>query len=191
MDVRTSRADVPQHAEVFPPPRRARGPSRWVGAGPPGTARSWSGSGRSIQNMVVQELRVRYQRSFLGFLWTLLNPILMMTMLALVFSQLFKMKAGNYAVYLFAGMVPWNFLSAAMNDFAFCIILNEGLIRKIYLPKLVFPLAKLLVNLTTFLLSLVALVHPAEADRGAVLACRCCSCRWRSRCSRCSRWGSA
>ena len=107
--------------------------------------------------MVVQELRVRYQRSVLGFLWTMLHPILMMTIMTMVFSQLFHIKQENYAIYLFAGMVPWNFLAAAMNDFAFCIIQNEGLIRKIYLPKLVFPLAKLLVNLTTFLLSLVAL----------------------------------
>ena len=110
-----------------------------------------------VQNMVVQELRVRYQRSWLGFLWTMLHPILMMTTLTLVFSQLFRIKAENYAVYLFAGMVPWNFLAAALNECAFCIIQNEGLIRKIYIPKLVFPLAKMLVNLTTFMLSLVAL----------------------------------
>ena len=54
-------------------------------------------------------------------------------------------------------MVPWSFLSGGLNDCAFCIIANEGLIRKIYLPKLVFPLARVLINLTTFVLSLVAL----------------------------------
>ncbi len=112
-----------------------------------------------VHNMVVQELRVRYQRSWLGFLWTLLHPILMMTTLTLVFSQLFGKRQGasDYAVYLFAGMVPWTFLAALLNDCAFCIISNEGLIRKIYIPKLVFPMAKLMVNLTTFLLSLAAL----------------------------------
>jgi ABC-2 type transport system permease protein/lipopolysaccharide transport system permease protein len=110
-----------------------------------------------VQNMVIQELRVRYHRSLLGFLWTLLNPILMMTILALVFSQLFAASVQDYAIYLFAGMVPWGFLAAALNDCAFCIIQNEGLIRKIYLPKLVFPIAKVLTALTTFLLSLGAL----------------------------------
>src|SRR5262249_47404834 len=110
-----------------------------------------------VQNMVIQELRVRYQRSALGFLWTLLNPILMMTTLTLVFSQLFKTNAREYAIYLFAGMVPWGFLAASLNDCAFCIIQNEGLIRKFSLPKLVFPLAKVLVSLSTFLLSLGAL----------------------------------
>jgi ABC-2 type transport system permease protein/lipopolysaccharide transport system permease protein len=154
MDVSTT-APVPA-TDYFPTPTRTSGPGRWLGlVRDEGRelVRFWP----VVQNMVVQELRVRYQRSFLGFLWTMLNPILMLTVMALVFSQLFRIKEQNFAVYLFAGMVPWNFLSAAMNDSAFCIIQNEGLIRKIYLPKLVFPLAKLLVNVTTFLLSLVAL----------------------------------
>ena len=64
-----------------------------------------------VQNMVVQDLRVRYQRSVLGFFWTLLNPILMMTTMTLVFSQVFDFAKDNYIVYLFAGMVPWNFLN--------------------------------------------------------------------------------
>ena len=154
MDVRTGTA-VP-HTEFFPPPRPRRGPSRWLAALRQERAelfRFWP----VIQNMVIQELRVRYHRSFLGFLWTLLNPILMMTILAMVFSQLFRSAIQDYAIYLFAGMVPWTFLASSLNDFAFCIISNEGLIRKIYLPKTVFPIAKVLTNLTTFILSLGAL----------------------------------
>lgn len=154
MDVRTT-GSVP-HTEFFPPPRPTRGLSRWVDslrAERAELVRFWP----VIQNMVIQELRVRYHRSVLGFLWTLIHPILMMTILALVFSQLFKTAVQDYAIYLFAGMVPWNFLAASLNDCAFCIIQNEGLIRKIYLPKTVFPIAKVLTNLITFLLSLGAL----------------------------------
>lgn len=110
-----------------------------------------------IQNMVAQELRVRYQRSMLGFFWTLVHPILMMTTLTIVFSQLFGQKVESYAVFLFSGMVPWNFLSGSVNDCAFSIISNEALIRKIFLPKLIFPLTRVLINLTTFILSMVAL----------------------------------
>ena len=78
--------------------------------------------------------------------------------LALVFSQLFhQQNASEYAVYLFAGLVPWGFLNGSLNECAFCIIQNENLIKKIYLPKLVFPLSKVLINLTTCLLSMVAL----------------------------------
>jgi ABC-2 type transport system permease protein/lipopolysaccharide transport system permease protein len=63
----------------------------------------------------------------------------------------------NYALFLFAGMVPWSFLSISLNDCAFAIINNEGLIRKIYLPKLIFPLVRVLIALVTFVLSLGAL----------------------------------
>jgi ABC-2 type transport system permease protein/lipopolysaccharide transport system permease protein len=154
MDVQTT-PTVP-HAEFFPPPPAPAGPSRWLA-----TVRN---EGRElvrfwpvIQNMVVQDLRVRYQRSMLGFLWSLLNPILMMATLTLVFAQVFHVQREHFALYLFAGMVPWGFLNTCLGDCAFCIIQNEGLIRKIYLPKLVFPLARCLINLTTFVLSMAAL----------------------------------
>jgi len=106
--------------------------------------------------MVVQELRVRYQRSILGFFWTLLNPLLMLVILSWVFSHLIK-TTDNYPLFLFAGMVPWSFLSVSLNECAVCIIQNEGLIRKIYLPKLIFPLTRVLIGLVTFVLSLGAL----------------------------------
>ncbi len=109
-----------------------------------------------IQNMVTQELRVRYQRSVMGFLWTLLNPLLMMGILSWVFSHL-RPEMEHYSLFLFSGMVPWSFLSTSLNECAYCIINNEGLIRKIYLPKLIFPLAKVLVSLVTFMLSFGAL----------------------------------
>jgi ABC-2 type transport system permease protein/lipopolysaccharide transport system permease protein len=154
MDVRTTAA-VP-HTEYFPPPRPARGPFfHWeaiLRRDRDELVRFWP----VIQNMVVQDLRVRYQRSMLGFVWTLLHPILMMTTLTIVFSQLFK-TVDNFAVYLFAGMVPWGFLNGSLNDCAICIIINEALIRKIYLPKLVFPIAKVLINLAMFVLSMSAL----------------------------------
>jgi ABC-type polysaccharide/polyol phosphate export permease len=154
MDVQTT-PTVP-HAEYFPTPAPPRGPSRWLAAIAEERrqlVRFWP----VVQNMVVQELRVRYQRSMLGFVWTLLNPILMLATLTLVFSHVIGMKQKDYALYLFAGMVPWNFLNSSLNECAFCIIANEGLIRKIYIPKLVFPLVKVLINLTTFILSMGAL----------------------------------
>ncbi|MDG3002801.1 ABC transporter permease [Paludisphaera mucosa] len=112
-----------------------------------------------VQNMVVQELRVRYQRSFMGFLWTLINPLLMMLVLSVVFSQLMRIPTenGSYTLFLLAGMVPWTFMAGAITESAVCIIQNEPLIRKIYVPKLVFPLVRVLINLVTGVLSLAAL----------------------------------
>lgn len=114
-----------------------------------------------ITNLVAQELQVRYQRSMLGFLWTLVNPALMMGTQALVFSRLFRGMGGmgpwEYAVFLFAGAMPWTFLSTSITESTTSLIHNEGLIRKIYVPKWIFPLARVLIQGITFVLSLVAL----------------------------------
>ncbi|ADV61641.1 ABC-2 type transporter [Isosphaera pallida ATCC 43644] len=109
-----------------------------------------------VSNLVRQELRVRYQRSSLGFLWSLLNPLMLMSMMSLVFSQVFQLRVTDYALYLFAGMLPWTFFSLSINESSTSLIANECLIRKVPLPKAVFPLARVLINLTTLLLSLTA-----------------------------------
>jgi ABC-type polysaccharide/polyol phosphate export permease len=153
MEVSTS-THVPR-AEFFPHPPSPRGPSLWLARLDEDRrqlVRFWP----VIQNMVVGELRVRYQRSVLGFVWSLLNPLLMMVILSLVFAGL-NPDIKNYSLFLFAGMVPWSFFSLCLNDCAVCIIQNEGLIRKIYLPKLVFPIARVLIGLVTFVLSLASL----------------------------------
>lgn len=154
MNTRTT--PTPPHVEFFPAPK-----------GPPAAARLFAividdfAQLRKfwpvVQNMVSQELRVRYQRSMLGFFWTLLNPILMMLTLTVVFSKLMGQAPLVYARFLFSGMVPWTLLATGLTDCAFCIIVNEGLIRKIYLPKLVFPLTRILINLVTTALSFAAL----------------------------------
>jgi ABC-2 type transport system permease protein/lipopolysaccharide transport system permease protein len=141
--------------EAFPPSPRPRPPGGWrrrLMEDREQLPRFWP----VIQNLVSQELKVRYQRSMLGFFWTLVNPLLMMMTLSWVFSKLFP-RIENYTVYLFAGMVPWGLLSGSISECATCIIVNEGLIRKIYVPKLVFPLSRLLINLVTTGLSMVSL----------------------------------
>ncbi|WZO99733.1 ABC transporter permease [Isosphaeraceae bacterium EP7] len=155
MNSRTA-ATVP-HTEFFPSPPASKGHLRWlvtIAKDRRELTRFWP----VVQNMVSQDLKIRYQRSVLGFFWTLLNPILMMTTLTLVFGQMMSEKSmWSYAIYLFSGMVPWMFLSASLSECSLCIIVNESLIRKIYLPKLIFPLTRVLISLTTFVLSMVAL----------------------------------
>ena len=152
----TGQSVAPPHAEFFPRPGDDDGPRGWI-ATLADEARELRRFWPVVVNMVGQELRVRYQRSVLGFLWTLVNPILMMTTMTIVFSQIFNERTEGYAIFLFAGMVPWNFMAGSLTECASSIISNEGLIRKIYLPKLVFPLTRVLINLTTFLLSMMAL----------------------------------
>ena len=111
-----------------------------------------------VQNMVRQELHVRYQRSVLGFLWTLLHPILMMTtMTRRLLADLQPLRHELRRLPLRRAWCPGTSSAACINECAFCFIYNEGLIRKIYLPKLIFPLTRVLINLITFVLSMTAL----------------------------------
>ncbi|WP_337175964.1 ABC transporter permease [Paludisphaera sp.] len=158
MDVRNQPA-ADEAVETFPAPPRARPSQVWgrrLAEDREELTRFWP----VVHNMVSQELRVRYQRSFMGFLWTLVNPLLMMFTLSMVFSQLLPMKlgdGGNYTLYILAGMIPWAFMAGSITESSTCIIQAEGLIRKIYVPKLVFPLVRVLINMVTSMLSLVAL----------------------------------
>jgi ABC-type polysaccharide/polyol phosphate export permease len=112
---------------------------------------------RVLRQLVVQQLILRYRRTALGYLWTLVNPLLMMSVMAAVFSSLFKLDLKTFAIFLFAGMIPWNFFSSVVTQSSAAFINNEGLIKKIYIPKVVFPLSIALALLIDSLLSFVAL----------------------------------
>ena len=94
-----------------------------------------------LHQLVVQQLILRYRRTLLGYFWTLINPLLMMSVMALVFSTLFKADLQTFAIFLFSGMIPWNYFSSVVTQSSTAFINNEGLIKKIYLPKAVFPIS--------------------------------------------------
>lgn len=115
------------------------------------------GSRNVLKQLVAQQLILRYRRTLLGYLWTLINPLLMMSVMALVFSTLFKADLKTFAVSLFAAMIPWNFFSSVVTQSGTSFINNEGLIKKIYLPKVIFPLSIAFALLIDSLLSFLAL----------------------------------
>jgi ABC-type polysaccharide/polyol phosphate export permease len=114
--------------------------------------------GRNVLSQLIsQQLILRYRRTALGYLWTLLNPLLMMSVMALVFSTLFKADLKTFAIFLFAGMIPWTFFSSVVTQSGTSFINNEGLIKKIYLPKVIFPLRSSFALLIDSVLSFFAL----------------------------------
>lgn len=110
-----------------------------------------------LWQLVRQQLILRYRRTALGYFWTLLNPLLMMGVSSVVFANLFHMDLKTYAVYLFAGTIPWNCFSSIIAQSGSSFVQNEGLIKKIYLPKAIFPLSTSLGLLIDNALSFVAL----------------------------------
>ena len=107
--------------------------------------------------LVSQQLVLRYRRTTLGFLWTLINPLLMISIMAVVFSTLFKQDLTTFALTLFAGMIPWNFLNSVVTQSCTAFLNNEGLIKKVYLPKVIFPSSIVAALLIDSLLSFLVL----------------------------------
>ena len=112
-----------------------------------------------LEQLVSRDFKVKYKRSVLGVLWSILYPLLQMAVMALVFSQMFRfsMEGTNYVVYLMTGIVIFQFFSDATNSAMSSIVSNFCLIRKVYIPKYLFPLSKTLFAGINFLLTLIPL----------------------------------
>lgn len=110
-----------------------------------------------IYNLVVRDLKVRYKHSLLGILWSLLNPLLMMLIFAVVFTVFFKQAIANFTVFFLSGLLPWNFFQLSLMAGASTIVGNGGLIKKVYFPREVLPVSFVLSNLVNFALALLVL----------------------------------
>lgn len=117
--------------------------------------------------LVRRDLRVRYRRSFLGLAWSMLQPLLMMIVLHLAFSSLFRFDIDNYPVYALAGILFWNFFSQSIVHSMNALKGNSTLIQRLPVPKAVFPVSAIasgVVNLALAILPLLALLvvtgHP-------------------------------
>lgn len=112
-----------------------------------------------LYQLISRDFKVKYKRSILGVLWSLLYPILTMTVMALVFSNVFKFSTPgvNYLVYLLTGLVMFNYFNEASNLSMSSVVANFGLINKIYIPKYIFPISKCLFVGINFLLTLIPL----------------------------------
>lgn len=111
-----------------------------------------------LLNLVSTELKLRYRRSVLGFFWTLLNPLLMMTVLSLVFSTVMRFAIKDYTISLFAGLLPWTFLAQSVANSLMSIVAKGSLLKKVYIPKAIIPLSMVLATLINFLLSMIPLL---------------------------------
>ncbi|MBV9264916.1 MAG: ABC transporter permease [Acidobacteriaceae bacterium] len=111
-----------------------------------------------IWALAMKELTVRYKRSVLGFLWALLNPALFMLVLTVVFSTVMPIAIPHYAVFLLSTLVPWTFFSQGATYAVESIVMNSDLIKKVAVPKVVFPVAAVVSNLINFALSLIPLL---------------------------------
>ena len=111
-----------------------------------------------LKELVARDLKVKYRRSFLGYLWSLLNPLLMMGVMTLVFSYMFRFDIPNYPLYLICGQTLWTFFNESTTMAMRSVLDNGALIRKVYIPKFIFPISRVLSCFVTMSFSLVAIL---------------------------------
>lgn len=111
-----------------------------------------------LRLLVSKNIKLKYRRSWLGYVWSILNPLLIMVVMTVVFSTMFKRNIDNFPVYLFCGQLLFNYMNATTSQAIFSITGNASLLKKTYVPKYLFTLARATSGLVDLLFSLGALV---------------------------------
>lgn len=111
-----------------------------------------------LQQLVSKDFKLKYRRSFLGVLWSVLNPLLMMIIMSFVFSYMFKSTVENYPLYLIVGNITFTLMSDATNGGLGSIIGAASLLKKVKVDRWVFPVQKVLSAVVNFAFSLIAVV---------------------------------
>ncbi len=118
-----------------------------------------------LGQLVKKNIKLRYRRSYLGILWTLIEPLLTMIVLSVVFGSLLGRNSRDAAfdgvpfpVYVLTGRLLYSFFSSATNSAMKSIRTNSAMIKKVYVPKYIYPLSGILANFAIFLISLVVLL---------------------------------
>jgi ABC-2 type transport system permease protein len=123
-----------------------------------GAVRELIGARELLRNLTIRELKVRYKRSALGFLWTMLNPLLMMAVFTVVFSTAFKTTIEWFPIFFLSAYLPFAFFQASIMISTGAIVGNAGLVTKVYFPRAVLPLSVVASQLVHLVLGLGVLL---------------------------------
>lgn len=124
-----------------------------------------------LKQLVARDIKLKYRRSFLGYLWSILNPLLIMIVMTIVFSTMFKRNIENFPVYLFTGQMMFNFMNQSTHQAISSITGNGSLLKKTYVPKYIFTVSKITSGLVDFFFSLGALVIVMIATDASFTPC--------------------
>lgn len=111
-----------------------------------------------IKELVSREIKRKYARSYLGILWSVLNPLLSMAVMSMIFSTIFKRSIENFPIYYLTGSIFWSLFTGATNSAMTALVDNKNMLIKVKLPMLVFPLSRSCTALANFGYSLIAYV---------------------------------
>lgn len=111
-----------------------------------------------LKTNVKKDIRGKYKASFLGVLWSFINPLLQVLVYAIVFPYLLRATTDNYIVYLVTGIIPWTYFQTVLMTCVSCIKSNAGIIKKVYFPKVILPVSAMLSGLVNFLISCIIIL---------------------------------
>ena len=111
-----------------------------------------------LYNLVRKDLKARYKGSFLGFLWTFLNPLLQLVVYTIVFSTIMRVNIDKFYIYLFVGLIPWIFFTTSIQTGVVSIMMNKDLIKKIYFPRIILPISTVNSAFMNMLYSMIVLI---------------------------------
>lgn len=110
-----------------------------------------------LSELVKRDLIVKYKKSILGILWSVLQPLFIMSVMIIIFSQIFNNTVPNYPIYILIGKIMWDLFSQTTTYGMDSIVMSANLIKKVYIPKYIFPLSKSVTAVVNLLLSLVGM----------------------------------
>lgn len=103
-----------------------------------------------LKSNVRKEIRGKYKGSFLGVLWSFVNPLLMTLVYAIVFPFILKDSQPHYVTYLVIAILPWNWFTTVISQGTFCVLANAGIIKKVYFPREILPISVVTSGLVNF-----------------------------------------
>ena len=108
-----------------------------------------------LWNIVAKDLKLKYQRSLLGFAWSLLNPLMMIGVYTLAFTYVMKLPTPRFALFILIGLLSWNFFAGAVSSATDAVAGQGSLLRSVVFPRVVLPFSAVLFNLVQYLLSIL------------------------------------
>lgn len=108
-----------------------------------------------LKTSIKKEFRGKYKKSFLGVLWSFLNPLFQLLIYALVFPFILRVDVENYTMFLIVALIPWNFFNMTIIQSAASIVTNGGIIKKVYFPRIILPISVVTSNLINFFITSV------------------------------------
>ena len=108
-----------------------------------------------LRNLVLKDLKLKYRGSVFGFLWSLANPLLMIVVYTIAFAYILQIRTAGFVFYLMLGILAWTFFASSLSASTASIADNGGLVKSVFFPRAILPLASVLFNLAQYLLTIV------------------------------------